>query len=263
MNRSTNHSGESYRRAMTLGVIVAVSAATVSGLLLQWSWVGLTAATAPDTVPVSHGFVLLIGAGAGLTSAAVSWLAVLGVLALAPRTVGASNHHLPVPRLARLWGPRAAAALLALSLSAPAAHPASPPASSAAEFSTAVTVTAALSVTNNTEPDSDTDSARQPPSGLPGWSPTTPTLPGATPSPEARPSTAFVRSEATSGVVVRRGDTLWDIAASALEPVATNAEIAAHWPEWYEANRQVIGPNPHLLLPGQILQPPPPPGAQP
>jgi nucleoid-associated protein YgaU len=57
-------------------------------------------------------------------------------------------------------------------------------------------------------------------------------------------------------VVVRRGDTLWDIAARHLGPAATDAEIAQAWPHWYQANRDLIGSDPDLLLPGQRLLPP-------
>lgn len=57
-------------------------------------------------------------------------------------------------------------------------------------------------------------------------------------------------------VVVRAGDTLWDIARRSLPPGATAAEIAAEWPRWYTANRASIGADPDLLLPGQLLHPP-------
>lgn len=56
--------------------------------------------------------------------------------------------------------------------------------------------------------------------------------------------------------VVRRGDTLWDIAARHLGPAATAAQIAGEWPRWYAANRQVIGADPDLIRPGQQLAPP-------
>jgi nucleoid-associated protein YgaU len=59
-----------------------------------------------------------------------------------------------------------------------------------------------------------------------------------------------------SAVTVLAGDTLWDIAAFAMGPEATDVDIALAWPRWYEANRSVIGQNPDVLLPGQILQPP-------
>ena len=57
-------------------------------------------------------------------------------------------------------------------------------------------------------------------------------------------------------VVVRRGDTLWGIAARHLGARAAAADVAAEWPRWYAANRAVIGPDPHLILPGQRLAAP-------
>lgn len=57
-------------------------------------------------------------------------------------------------------------------------------------------------------------------------------------------------------VVVQYGDSLWRIAARHLAPGATDVEVAAAWPRWYAANRDVVGPDPGLLLPGQRLRPP-------
>lgn len=57
-------------------------------------------------------------------------------------------------------------------------------------------------------------------------------------------------------VVVRRGDTLWDLAARHLGPGAGPVRIAAEWPRWYAANRAVIGPDPDRLEPGQRLRVP-------
>jgi hypothetical protein len=53
--------------------------------------------------------------------------------------------------------------------------------------------------------------------------------------------------------VVRRGDTLWDIARRHLPAAAGPARIARAWPRWYAANRGVIGPDPSVILPGQRL----------
>jgi nucleoid-associated protein YgaU len=61
---------------------------------------------------------------------------------------------------------------------------------------------------------------------------------------------------ATREVVVRYGDTLWSIAAAHLGPGASHGQIAASWPRWYAANRQVIGPDPGVIHPGQRLRPP-------
>jgi resuscitation-promoting factor RpfA len=60
----------------------------------------------------------------------------------------------------------------------------------------------------------------------------------------------------THGYVVLRGDTLWDIAARHLGPGATAVDISRAWPAWYDANRAVIGPDPGVISPGQLLVPP-------
>ena len=54
-------------------------------------------------------------------------------------------------------------------------------------------------------------------------------------------------------VTVHPGDTLWDLAAAHLSPEATDAEIATAWHRWWEENRDVIGPDPDHILPGQLL----------
>ena len=61
--------------------------------------------------------------------------------------------------------------------------------------------------------------------------------------------------------VVLRGECLWSIAEadlrarSGLEP--GDGEVAAAVARWWAANTDVIGPDPDLLLPGQVLRPPP------
>jgi nucleoid-associated protein YgaU len=57
-------------------------------------------------------------------------------------------------------------------------------------------------------------------------------------------------------VVVHRGDTLWQIVQRWLGPGATDAEVSSAWPQWYAANRAVIGDNPALIQPGQLLHAP-------
>ncbi|MGY1786481.1 hypothetical protein [Geodermatophilus sp. SYSU D00698] len=61
--------------------------------------------------------------------------------------------------------------------------------------------------------------------------------------------------------VVLRGECLWTIAAADLR-ARTGAEppdsaTAAAVGRWWAANAAVIGPDPDLLLPGQVLRPPP------
>lgn len=55
-------------------------------------------------------------------------------------------------------------------------------------------------------------------------------------------------------VTVRRGDSLWSLAARHLGPGASDREIALTWPQWYAANAELIGPDPDLIRPGQQLR---------
>lgn len=82
----------------------------------------------------------------------------------------------------------------------------------------------------------------------PWWKPA---APPASPGLVAMP--IIQTNEESRAVTVVAGDTLWDIAAKDLGKLATDTEIAAHWPKWYSANKEVIGPDPAVLLPGQVL----------
>lgn len=59
-------------------------------------------------------------------------------------------------------------------------------------------------------------------------------------------------------VVVAPGDSLWAIAARTLPPGSDAATVDRRWREIYRANRHVVGPDPHLIRPGQRLSLPPP-----
>ena len=74
----------------------------------------------------------------------------------------------------------------------------------------------------------------------------------------ARLARAHDTPDARREVTVRSGDSLWSIAAAALGPFASDADIAREWPRLYARNREAIGPNPHFLRPGQVLVLPPP-----
>lgn len=78
---------------------------------------------------------------------------------------------------------------------------------------------------------------------------TTATLPG----PHTRAD-----GPSSTVVVVRKGDTLWHIAATQLGPEASNEQIDATWRLWYAANREVIGSDPDQIEPGQRLRTPDP-----
>jgi nucleoid-associated protein YgaU len=49
---------------------------------------------------------------------------------------------------------------------------------------------------------------------------------------------------------------LWSIVARHLGPDVSDGEIARAWPAWFEANRAVVGDDPDLLRPGQVLRAP-------
>lgn len=94
------------------------------------------------------------------------------------------------------------------------------------------------------------------PAGIdPRWKP---------PAPAVEPgslATRQLRSAEQTGaipvVTVRTGDSLWSLTAAALGPYASEVDIARAWPRLYQANREVIGDDPHLLHPGQVLRLPP------
>ena len=57
-------------------------------------------------------------------------------------------------------------------------------------------------------------------------------------------------------VTVRPGDSLWRIAEATLREhglPAGDADVAAYWPRIHDANRALVGPDPHLVRPGVPL----------
>ena len=101
-------------------------------------------------------------------------------------------------------------------------------------------------------------------SGRPPVTDVTVVMDAAPPPSWSPPRTASpLRTASTAGrIVVLRGDTLWSIAARHLGPAARAADIDAEWRRWLAANREVIGDDPNLILPGQLLRPPPSPQAR-
>lgn len=98
---------------------------------------------------------------------------------------------------------------------------------------------------------------------VPGWTPTA-DAPGRARTAQATATSASLVTTGGAGaadgssdeadhVVVHRGDSLWSIAARHLGEQATDADVADAWPRWYAANRELIGEDPDLLLPGQVL----------
>jgi hypothetical protein len=99
----------------------------------------------------------------------------------------------------------------------------------------------------------------------PGWTPDRPAAPPRAQADITVLAAAAARAARGSGawdgelpdqVVVRRGDSLWSIVARQLGSGATDADVAEQWPRWWHANRRVIGDDPDVLLPGQVLHVP-------
>lgn len=73
-------------------------------------------------------------------------------------------------------------------------------------------------------------------------------------SPVSASAASPTTADAAAGTVtVRAGDSLWSITAGLLPPGADDARIAAAWPLLYDANRDVVGPDPGLIHPGDVL----------
>lgn len=252
------------RDLLVLGAGIAASAVLL--------WAGL--ATLPDSVSLLQGSVSSLQGLAGFAAAAAGLLIalwwslglVLAVLSALLQKAGHAAAAAAAGALAPAFMKRLAAAAIGLNLvaGAGAAQAADPlPANPGQSVSmlqnpldaavhpqwgpTLVLPERGLgpagtgTVAGNSAEPSPTDSPANP-----QWKPRAQEV---TPNVFIRPG----RTDASGRAVVRSGDSLWSLAAEQLGPLATDAEIAAHWPRWYERNRDVIGADPDLILPGQIF----------
>lgn len=65
------------------------------------------------------------------------------------------------------------------------------------------------------------------------------------------------RSHEGPTIVIQTGDSLWDIAHQELGADSTLPQIDQRWRQWWQYNSDLIGPDPHMLSPGTILEAPP------
>lgn len=86
-------------------------------------------------------------------------------------------------------------------------------------------------------------------------SPREPSTPASTLPPPAR--TLGPTPPSTDRLRVRPGDTLWHLAVVRLSRGASAAEVCQAVERLHRRNSEVIGPDPDLLLPGQLLVVPP------
>jgi nucleoid-associated protein YgaU len=227
---------------------VGVPAALLAGAaVLGWGTAGaLAAVTSAGAVGFDD---LLALAAAGLAWAVLCWLSAGLLLSLAAQ---ARRQDGRLDRLARAITPLAVRRLAALLLGAGLVGA---PVVLALPAQADRTVTTATAQASPAEPPVDVPALER-------WTPDRPAPPVVSPRhPVAEPLALLVSRPhpgrtVSDHVVVRRGDTLWDIAARALGTGASDADIAASWPRWHAANRSTIGPDPDLILPGQLLRPP-------
>lgn len=214
----------------------------------------------------------------------VAWLCLhstLAVTRLAPGRIGATAGALadrwtPQTLRAALAVTLSVAALAAVSPSAQAAHSAPRPATAAGVGSPAGAVSAAAPTASDTllerpaadlAPQVAASSAAslldRPSAGATAREvpdkPWTPQRPAPRPV-DASTVTGRVRPELSTpeDVVVRRGDTLWSIAARHLGATASPHAVDTEWRRWWHANRHTVGRDPSRLRPGQLLNPPTP-----
>lgn len=77
------------------------------------------------------------------------------------------------------------------------------------------------------------------------------------PMPERALGAAHQPAPPDPTVMVRPGDCLWSLAADDLGPGASATAVDARWRWIYRLNRALIGPDPDLIRPGQLLELPP------
>ena len=276
-------SSNSIKRRLTLlrGLAVLVSAV----VLVPWLWnVSADAGHAAVRGVPLRPDESLTAIVASAAVAGVGWLAVgvlLERLSLVPGAVGRGADRVAevvTPRLVR----HAAGALLGVGLAAGLAPGASVAAPSAAATAVRATSAPLADLGQALVPDAGVaplpdpgfapvpdpgvapvpdpgraPAAEEPTARGPGWVPGPPVVRA---HPDVRVLSPAPRPGATrdtpAEVVVRRGDSLWSIAARHLGPDASDAEIAGAWPAWFEANRDVVGDDPDQLRPGQVLHAP-------
>ena len=99
----------------------------------------------------------------------------------------------------------------------------------------------------------------------PAWPSTTPPAGHASPArpvdaprwPSATTPVAHPSGGRGDSVTVQPGDCLWLIAGRRLGPHASDAAVTVAWSRWYAANRPLIGADPNVITPGEVLQAPP------
>lgn len=240
------------------GAVLVVGGLTACALLaLAWVAGGPALSRVRGGGPAAPGDALAVVA-AGALATAVAWTAAGGALALLAVALRSGGRPwTPLERVSARVVPGVVRRLAAAALGAGVLGGAAAPAL-ALPVPVAVSAPAEAGVT----------AAAPLPAAGPGWpaegqpwrAPAPTAVPPAAPSsalgvPAPTRETGPAASDGAE-VVVRRGDTLWDLAERSLPAGAGAAEVAEEWPRWWRANVDVVGDDPDLLLPGQVLRAP-------
>jgi nucleoid-associated protein YgaU len=240
-------------RRLSIAVLLGTDVGAVR--LFPPSWAALVQqARTPHEWATSVGTdrMILVLAAAAVWLAAV-WLGIGLLAALCPALPGAAGRA--ADRLARRTLP---AALYRLCASAAGVSVLVAPITAvttavAAERPSGVSEVAA--VVDPPPPAWPTGGPVPPPAWPQGTN--TRTTPPATPVPQIRTVPPAAQASngppAHSAVTVQPGDSLWLIAARRLGTGATPSQINVAWREWYAANRALIGADPNVIHPGQVL----------
>ncbi len=265
------------RRGLASGAaVLAGYLATCASLTWGTAGVGETVA-APGPAPLDAAVGLAAALAAWLV---LTWLAAAVLVSLAATAGAGGRLERVAERLAPMVLRRLAAAALGVSLAGVAgvAGSGAPSAAAADPVHASMATVASAAAGDHGGPGGADgravahvldvldvldllDALDRPADDLSGW---TPDRPAAAPRRSAVAPVHLVTAVPGAGrsvadeVVVRRGDTLWDIAARHLGPGASAADVATEWPRWHDANRRQIGADPDLILPGLRLTPPDP-----
>ena len=254
------------RRFRAAGIVVALGGLA---LALRWS-TGYPAAIARSLVAATQPFdTLLIDAIALIAWVVVAWASVVVSIELAAGLPGVFGRQFT--RLARTVTPAAvrrfAQAAIGFSVLVGPMTAGRALAADAGSSSPATNTAVVAAPSQTARPLVPVVPLDRPVAQIPVTidldRPARPTTPAPlAPARTVSPATAALvagapRREATTlSYVVHRGDALWDVAARHLGPGASAADIAREWPRWYATNRGVIGPDPDLIHPGDVLVPP-------
>src|SRR4051794_12810731 len=243
--------------AVLLTALTAM-AGLVTGTLLTWAGPGWDrlheAVTAPRHLAASQGAVpLAAGVAGALAWLVLGWLVLAVLLTALSRLPGVFGRAGGVA--ARRTVPAAARRVLAgaLGLSLVGGAGVGLLTGSASAATRPATATADTTAPSAASVELGWDGIRAPPSTNPsvdlGWDtevPWTPPPPVSqkpfpvVPPPTPLPGTEPRGTAADDAHVVTRGESLWSIARDHLGEGATDRQIDAEWPRWYQANRQVV-----------------------